>query len=668
MPTRRTSLLLALPLVHLLLGCASTTPLVQSELPLRRVVIYRNGVGYFERAGQVNAPEIKFKLRQNEVGDFLATMAVMEAGGSSVKSASFPMRVEEYDDEPDEPVGPYLKPVRIPKKKDPNGLVDVLLMLDGKKHDLQVGYVAEMPVWRPSYRLVIQPNGVADLQAWGIVQNVTGEDWTNVRLSLVAGAPLSFQPTLGEAIIPPRPTVTDNGEVIGAMPGAETSLAPEPPAPPPPPPPQASPVGRASASGPMSPSTEKADRADKKKTKAPAKPMSTTRGAPGGGGKFRGADMDDEAPKREESAADRPAYAPAAPAPREAVSRPRNLASLAAIAIEGSTTRYDIPVAVNVPDKSATMVMLVSTRVPGESVFLFAPAPGVPDSHNHPFRVARFANQTAGLLERGPIAVFEEGAFLGSGLVDPLPPGATTTVPFALERAIAVEQSSKVTEEGARVARIEQGGITIDRDLQFRTIYTFKNGGDLKSTVMVKHPRHGGTRLYQPPSGTEDNVGTGSALVPGELGPHAKVELNVDERMTVTRGVDWFSELANEAVLAYIADSRADQTVAGQLKKVWEVRPALMKSMEEQNKLEIEEQELLRSTAETRENIKAIEKNPQAAVLRKELTDRLAKDSSRLNEINKRKVEVRLALNEQRVRFNDLVKAIKLTQGLPAPK
>ncbi|MCC6646325.1 MAG: DUF4139 domain-containing protein [Polyangiaceae bacterium] len=661
---RKTTLLFALPLAYALTGCATTTPLVQSDLPLRRVVIYRNGVGYFERAGQVNAPEVRFKLRQGEVGDFLATMAVMETGGSSVRSASFPMKIDDGgDDEPDEPEGPYLRPVQPRKKKDPNGLVDVLLSLDGKRHDLQVGYVGEMPVWRPSYRLVIQPGGAAELQAWGIVQNVTGEDWSNVRLSLVAGAPLSFQPTLGEAIIPPRPTVTDSGEVIGAMPGAETSLAPEPPAPPPPPPPEPKPSAGPGGMGGLSKAAPA--KAEKRKARAAAKPSS--RAAASGAGPSRG--DDDERPKKDAEAYDAPAAAQAtAPVPRQAVSRPRDLASLAAVAIEGSTTRYDIPVTVSVPDKSATMVMLVSTRVPGESVFLYAPAPGVPDSQSHPFRVARFTNQTAGLLERGPIAVFEEGAFLGSGLVDPLPPGATTTVPFALERAIAVETTGKVTEEGARVARIEGGGLTIERDLQFRTVYTFKNGGDQKVKVMVKHPRHGGTRLYQPPTGTEDNVGTGAALVPGELGPHAKIELPVDERQTLSRGVDWFSELANEAVLAYVADSRADAAAAAQLKKLWELRPALMKSMEEQSKLDIEEQELLRSTAETRDNIKAIEKNPQAALLRKELTERLQKDSSRLNDINKRKVEVRLGLNEQRIRFTDLAKAIKLTHGLPAPK
>src|SRR6185369_5041107 len=135
-------------------------------------------------------------------------------------------------------------------------------------------------------------------------------------------------------------------------------------------------------------------------------------------------------------------------------SPPRNMSALAAVAMEAGTTRYDIPFPVDIPDKSATMVLLLAKKVPGEASFLFAPDPGVTESASHPFRVARFTNDTKGLLERGPIAVFANGAFLGQGMVDPLPPGATATVPFALERSLAVDQSRDDHAEGARVAKI----------------------------------------------------------------------------------------------------------------------------------------------------------------------------------------------------------------------
>src|SRR5579859_3409762 len=195
-------------------GCGRG-PQVQSELPIRRVVVYRNGVAYFERAGHVDRDDVRFKMRQTEVGDFLATLAVMEQGGSSVRSAAFPLKDE---------TGTPPKDDKEKADRD-NALRTVVLSLDGRAHDLQVGYVAAAPVWRPSYRLVLEPSGEAQLQAWGIVENLSGEDWSDVQLSLVAGAPLAFEAQLGTPIIPGRPIVTDSGEVIASMPKGETSVA-----------------------------------------------------------------------------------------------------------------------------------------------------------------------------------------------------------------------------------------------------------------------------------------------------------------------------------------------------------------------------------------------------------------------------------------------------------
>ncbi len=82
----------------LALGCAHGPDVAVSGLGLKRVVIYRNGVGYFERAGRVDAEQVTFKIRSEKVGDFLATLAVIEQGGSSVRSASFPVELEKKDD------------------------------------------------------------------------------------------------------------------------------------------------------------------------------------------------------------------------------------------------------------------------------------------------------------------------------------------------------------------------------------------------------------------------------------------------------------------------------------------------------------------------------------------------------------------------------------------
>jgi hypothetical protein len=56
---------------------------------------------------------------------------------------------------------------------------------------LTIGYVAESPVWRASYRLVLGERASA-LQGWALVHNDTDEDWREVRIHLVNGRPDSF--------------------------------------------------------------------------------------------------------------------------------------------------------------------------------------------------------------------------------------------------------------------------------------------------------------------------------------------------------------------------------------------------------------------------------------------------------------------------------------------
>jgi len=55
-----------------------------------------------------------------------------------------------------------------------------------------LGYVAETPVWRTTYRLVLDPSAGGVLQGWALVHNDTDEDWRGVRVELVNGRPDSF--------------------------------------------------------------------------------------------------------------------------------------------------------------------------------------------------------------------------------------------------------------------------------------------------------------------------------------------------------------------------------------------------------------------------------------------------------------------------------------------
>ena len=69
------------------------------------------------------------------------------------------------------------------------------LQLLGDAHGkVTFGYIAETPIWRTTYRLVVAPSGKdgAQLQGWALVHNDTDERWQGIRLELVNGEPDSF--------------------------------------------------------------------------------------------------------------------------------------------------------------------------------------------------------------------------------------------------------------------------------------------------------------------------------------------------------------------------------------------------------------------------------------------------------------------------------------------
>jgi hypothetical protein len=78
------------------------------------------------------------------------------------------------------------------------------------RRTVRVAYIVTVPVWKASYRLTLPSDANAPkaaLQGWATVENLSGQDWKEIELTLVSGRPVAFHQALYEAYYVTRPEV-----------------------------------------------------------------------------------------------------------------------------------------------------------------------------------------------------------------------------------------------------------------------------------------------------------------------------------------------------------------------------------------------------------------------------------------------------------------------------
>src|SRR6266446_8832238 len=64
----------------------------------------------------------------------------------------------------------------------------IVVTSDGSgSREILVSYTIAAPIWKTTYRVVLDSQGKPFFQGWAIVDNVSEEDWTSVSLALVSG-------------------------------------------------------------------------------------------------------------------------------------------------------------------------------------------------------------------------------------------------------------------------------------------------------------------------------------------------------------------------------------------------------------------------------------------------------------------------------------------------
>jgi hypothetical protein len=73
--------------------------------------------------------------------------------------------------------------------------------------EMVVSYTIAAPIWKTTYRVVLDDKGKPFFQGWAIVDNISEEDWNGIQLSLVSGTPVSFIQQIQNPVYRYRPII-----------------------------------------------------------------------------------------------------------------------------------------------------------------------------------------------------------------------------------------------------------------------------------------------------------------------------------------------------------------------------------------------------------------------------------------------------------------------------
>jgi hypothetical protein len=605
----------------LLSACSQHTTYVRTEqASLGRVVVYRNGIAYYERRAHVESDRLTLQVPADKVDDFLKSLTVADAKSGAALPVAFPS-------------APTVR-------RRPGEEVSMDIQLpDRSPRDLVLSYVTESPAWKPSYRVLVGDDGKVDLQGWAIVDNTSGEDWRSVQVGVGSSSALSFRfdlhnirtvqretlstqttfakaPPVGGSLVQQReakesvvaqlddddiprpmghPDLADESggdgyrgvlEAAGA-PAAEKSLASKrAPAP-------AMAPRRAMARDEGGPSGQKlATLADTLKRSGKSVVIE-------GFASAGEADAQDRALDRANVLRNQLIEQGVPPAQLKAVGRGVAPGQRAGVRLVADTSQPATPNAssggdgdigapvgeshfeskspMSVPKGTSAMVSMLQSKAQGDIVYLYDAESGRGDAR-YAFRAVRFKNPTASMLETGPMTVYGAGRFVGEGLAEPIPAGAVAVVPFALDRQVVVERDGATGDRIASLVKVQRGVMTAEVLHWRKTKLKLTNRLATAQAVLVRHTVAKGWQLTKAPP-TAETLGDARLFQVALKGGETQT-IEIEEATPLQKTIDLHTGIGVELVRLWLDAGQADPAIAEKMKRLLALHQDMAKAEE----------------------------------------------------------------------------------------
>jgi hypothetical protein len=682
-----------------------------AELPIHRVVLYKNGVGYFEHEGRVSGnQELNIRFTTSQLNDVLKSLTVVDLGGGKVSGVRYnsiaPLsqrlstlrlaldgntdrasflnalrgaRVEVHggsgsatgkllsvesvthkDKEGNETqtteislvsdsgelrtfdmttatsvrilegdmtreVGRYMALLASARDKD---VRQMTISTSGEgSRNVVVSYISEVPVWKSTYRIVLPQNADAKplLQGWAVVDNTVGEDWKNVQLSLVAGAPQSFVEQISQPYYVRRPVVE--------LP--KTAL--------------------------LTPQThEGGEYAEDKITVAQSPAPVIGRvvgGVPGGSGSGSvGASSNRDAlmakprgfVKNQAATADSP-MATLTESYEQSIEPQSTGEAL------GDMFEYAIKQNVTVLQNQSALVPIVQARVDAEKVTLWN------ERDKTPVRALWLTNSSGLTLDAGSFNIVEAGAFAGEGLLAEVHPNERRLISYAADTAVRVKSQGASEQRPYTRLRAARGILYLTRELRETRTYTVTNTDTSARSVVIEHPARAGWHFLDKDLKPEETSNSYDRFRV-KVGPASSEKLVVAEYYP--QETTYSLNSMDDNTIGFILKTRDIQPeVEAALRKLLAKKDEIAAVQGQLQERRNEIDRINKEQARIRENMKSLKGSPEEKALVQRYVTGLNQQEDRLAALNSEISAKEVELNARQSEYQQIAESMTFDQA-----
>lgn len=675
-----------------------------AKLPIRRVILYSNGVAYIERRGFVTGnAEVNLSFKQSQVDDVLKSMVVLDLGQGKIGAVSYnssapvsarmaeiPFSVNAQTGEgggiagvlsqlqgarvavvstKGAATGSILtverKQIRTEKEIsttsvlviaseigeissfDLNEVKSVKLLDEGTRRDLNefanatasarrldaktitvtsegagqremiVSYTIAAPIWKTTYRVVLDEAGKPFFQGWAIVDNVSEEDWQGVQLSLVSGSPISFIQQLQKPFYRYRPVVPTPQDL---------QLQPQVYEP-------QSTLNSTESKVQTNITSQTVENLPKGQNFSSAlKVAPGARPEPNAGGfQVDGTSGTENTflVDGQELSNFKTAQLSQTKVSDALLSNNSGIKTAATGDEIGDLFEYRIEQPVTVMRDRSALIPIVQTKMDGERVAVYNEAV----RRDRPFSGVLLKNLTDLTLESGSLTVIDGNAYAGEALMERLKAKEQRLISFALDLGTNVRVRQLQDREAAKLVKIVNGVFQVHYFTTNEKLYQITNQTDRPKVLYIEYPVRDGWELSDKTPSPEYTTQRFHRFRI-ELKPFEEKEITVAERQPLMDNYA-LTSLTRPQLELFLTKRYIDAATKTKLERLIDLRLQATQIDQKLEAFETEEESISDDQKRLRQNIETLSKTAEAKTLITRYIAKANEQETRLEQIEK---------------------------------